>query len=232
MGLHISASGIANAIRRNDITANNIANLRTPGFQSSRADNVDSAGGGVTIGGVSRDTASGGLQVTGRDLDVATSDGFFRVRQPNGDVAFTRDGSFGLNADGEVVTSDGARLDPPVRVPANATSVTVGRDGTVFATVPGELQPQRAGQIEVFEFANASGLEAIGGNLFVPTAASGEGQVLAASGGVIPGAIAQSNVNVAEQAVNTILDTNALRANVNAFRAQDEMLGELLNIRS
>ena len=86
--------------------------------------------------------------------------------------------------------------------------------------------------VEIFEFANAGGLEAIGGNLFVPTAASGDGHVLATSGGVIPGAIAQSNVNIAEQAVNTILDTNALRANINAFRAQDEMLGELLNIQS
>ena len=114
MGLHISASGILNALRRQDITANNVANARSTGFRASRADSSEAPGGGVRLGGVTRGLSPGALESTGRPLDVATTEEYFRVETPDGRTAFTRDGSFGLNADGEVVTSDGARLSPPV----------------------------------------------------------------------------------------------------------------------
>ena len=230
MGLYISASGILTAQRRNDITANNVANLRTTGFRASRGESVETATGGVALSGTTRDTAPGGFETTGRPLDVTSPNGFFQVALPNGGTAYTRDGRFGLNADGEVVTSDGARLNPPIQVPANATSVTVGRDGTVFATVPGQNEPQAAGQIQVVQFANPQGLESLGGNLFAESGASGAPQAAAGTPQVLSGAHEMSNVNLTDQVVNQVLDGNMLQANANAFRAQADLLGELLNL--
>lgn len=230
MGLYISASGILTAQRRNDITAHNVANMRTTGFRASRANSVETATGGVTLGAATRDPAPGGIELTGRPLDVAAADGFFQVTLPDGRTAFTRDGRFGLNANGEVVTSDGARLDPPIQAPANTTSVTVARDGTVLATVPGQNTPQIIGQIQVAQFPNPQGLESLGGNLFAATAASGAPQPAVRPMPVLPGALEMSNVDLTTQTVNQILDRNMLEANVNAFRAQADLLGELLNL--
>lgn len=229
-GLFISASGILNALRRNDVAANNVANLRTSGFRAGQARSVSAATGGVTLGEVSRSGARGPLEVTGRRMDVAAGEGFFRVRLGDGSLAFTRDGHFGLNARGEVVTAAGALLDPPVTAPANATSVSVAADGTVFATVPGNDVPQRLGRIEVFRFPNMQGLEALGANLFGETPASGEPMGLAAAT-VIPGAVEGSNVDLATEQINMLMNRQAFQANVNAFRAQADILGELLNLQ-
>jgi len=229
-GLCVSASGILNAIQRNDITANNVANSRTTGFRAQRADNVEAPGGGVRIGSTTRSDEPGSFQVTNRELDLAASEGFFRVQTAGGQAAFTRDGSFGLNADGQVVTSDGALLNPPITVPGNATSVTVSRDGQVFAQVPGELQPQQVGQIDVFTFANPGGLEAIGGNLFAPTANSGGAQNARQGAGIVQGVLEGSNVSLVREITDQIVNTNAARANADVFRTQSDTLGELLNI--
>jgi flagellar basal-body rod protein FlgG len=229
MGLHISASGILTALLRNDVTANNVANARTPGFKSSRVNDVDTISGGVRTGGINKDMSAGSFQITDRATDVASTEGFFRVLRPDGTQAYTRDGAFGLNAEGELVTSHGSRLDPPVQVPTNATSVTVASDGTVFVTTPGNFEPQRVGQIQVFQFANPGGLESLGSNLLLPTAASGEPQAVTAQ--VESGLLEQSNVNLAEQFTDSMLNRAALRANVNGFRTQNETQGELLNIK-
>lgn len=228
-GLFISASGILDALRRNDIAANNIANLQTPGFQASRADSVSTPGGGVELGGVTRDLSRGPILVTGRPLDAA-ADGFFRVRLADGTIAFTRDGHFGLNAEGRVVTSGGALAEPPIQAPPNSTNVVVTADGSLFATVPGQDSPQLLGRLEVFQFPNERGLQALGGNLFRATEASGEAQVVASGAQVIPGAVEGSNVDLATEQINLLLNRQAFQANVNAFRAQDEVLGELLNL--
>lgn len=229
-GLFISASGILNAQLRNDITANNIANSQTSGFRASRADSVSVQSGGVRLGGVTHDEAQGPIQFTGRPLDVASNDGFFQVERADGTTAFTRDGHFGLNADGEVVTADGSRLSPPIQAPPNATSVSVTSDGTVFATVPGNDAPQAIGQIEVFQFTNPGGLESVGGNQAIETAASGAPTPVTRSIPVLPGAVQGSNVDFTTEQVNLLLNQRAFEANVNAFRAQSEVLGDLLDL--
>lgn len=230
MGLQISASGILNALTRQRITANNVANLGTSGFRAARANSVETAGGGVRVGDISHDNTTGAVQFTGRPTDFAVADGFFRVELADGTTAFTRDGRFGINADGEVVTADGARLSPAIQVPPNATSVTVTRTGTVFATTPDDVTPQRVGQIEVFSFANPDGLEAAGGNLFRATAASGAATPAVQNVAIEQGALNASNVSLATEQTNLLIDTRAAQANINAFRAQADVLGELLNI--
>lgn len=228
-GLFISASGVLNALRRSEITANNVANLRTTGFRAARAESVESAGGGVELGAVSRGGGSGPVEVTGRPLDVTSGDGFFRVRRGDGSLAFTRDGHFGLNANGEIVTAGGARLDPPLTAPPNATSVSVSADGRVFASAGTGEEPQLLGRIEVFIFPNMEGLEAVGGNLYRQSTASGE--AFRVTGELMPGAVQGSNVNLAAEQVNSVLNRHAFQANLNAFRAQSDMLGELLNLQ-
>ncbi|MBI5094260.1 MAG: flagellar hook-basal body complex protein [Candidatus Hydrogenedentes bacterium] len=232
MGLFISASGIIASFRRNDVTANNIANLATPGFQASTALSVDAPGGGTFVGAVTRDSTPGPLEFTGAPLDLAPESGFFRVTLPDGATAYTRSGHFGLNAQGQVVTSGGAQLEPPIAVPANATSVTVLRDGTVNATVPGQLAPQVAGQIQVFQFPNPGGLSALGNGLFRETGASGAANPVSTEAPVLSGALAGSNVDLSTEMVNSLINVHAARANLNAFRAQSDLLGELLNITS
>lgn len=232
MGLQISASGILTAIRRNDITANNVANVRTPGFRASRADNVETLGGGVRIGATGSSATQGSLSATGEALDLFAGDAFFRVRTADGSIAYTRSGNFGIDANGNIATRDGATIDPPIQVPANATSVTVGSDGVVFATTPESIEPRAIGQIEVYTFSNPDGLSAIGGNRFSATAASGSPIASSEEKSFVSGLLQQSNVSLATEFTNATLDVAAVRANANAFRAQNEVLGELLDISS
>ena len=231
-GLFISASGIANAIRRTEVTANNIANMTTTGFRASRTQSVESLGGGVRVGSISPNTRPGSIEVTGQDLDLTAGPGFFQLRSPDGATFFTRDGHFGLNAEGQIVNADGYQLEPPIEVPQNATNVSVLQDGSVFITMPGQINPQPVGQIEVVQFTNPEGLEAVGGNLFRANGASGDPLPFVQTGprGIETGALAGSNVDLATEQVNLLLDRNLLQANVNAFRAQSDVLGELLDI--
>lgn len=228
-GLNTSVSGILAATRRNEVTANNVANLRTPGFQSQRAELNADANGGVRVASTSRDTASGSLQPTGRGLDAAPGrDAYFQVRRGDGSLGYTRAGAFSVNGDGQLTTANGDVVEPPVNVPPNATSVTIGEDGSVFATVPGDLAPQNVGRIETFTFANPQGLSSAGGGTFTPTGASGA--AVSAESRITPGYLEQSNVDLAEEAVKQILDTNLLRANANAFRAQSDLLSDVLRL--
>lgn len=229
-GLFISASGIINALQRTNVAANNIANLRTTGFRASRSSSLSAPGGGVTFSSRRDDGSGASIELTGNPLDVAVGNGFFRVRRPNGEIAFTRDGHFGLNGEGQVVTAGGATLHPPIEVPANATNVSVTSTGAVFVTVSGEATAQKVGQLEVFQFSNVDGLQAVGGNLFVETSASGAPQAVVQSLDLIPGALTSSTTNLATEQVNLLINRQAFSANINAFRAQDEMLGELLNL--
>ncbi len=227
-GLFISAAGILNAQLRQNVTANNIANSQTTGYRASRVDSVETQGGGVQAGSITRSDAQGPLAFSNRSLDVASVNAYFRVRLPDGTTGFTRDGSFRLNGEDQVVTAGGATLDPPIAVPDEATSVRVASNGTVYADVPGQA-PEPVGQLQVFGFPNPGGLEAIGGNLYTQTPASGEA-LPAADNAVVPGALQGSNTDLTTEAVNTTLNKRAFEANVNAFRAQDDILGDLLNL--
>ena len=229
-GLYISASGILNAVRRNEVTANNIANLRTPGFRASRAQSVERASGGVEVGSILRDPRPGPTELTGRPFDLVSREGFFRVTREDGSVAFTRDGNFGLNANGEVVTASGARLQPPISVPPGAQNITVNADGGVFATLSTGAAPTRIGTIEVARFTNPGGLEAIGNNLLRETPASGPPSAVSALPELESGALQGSNVDLVTEQVNLLMNRNAFEANLAAFRVQSEVLGELLDL--
>ncbi len=230
MSLYISASGILNAVERQQVRANNVANLRTPGFRAGRPVSSETPGGGARLSGVQQNNARGPVELTGRPLDLAQSDGFFQVEQQDGSLAYTRAGQFGLNADGEIVTSSGARLSPPVQVPGDATSVAVTSSGEVIATTPGDAPPQVVGQIEVFTFPNPGGLEAQGDGLYSATPASGAATPAGANATLEPNAVQGSNVDLLSEQTGTILDVNAAQANIVAFRVQSEVLGVLLDI--
>lgn len=230
MGLYISASGILHALLRQRVTANNIANLNTPGFRAGRVHGTPDASGGVQADAILHDFTAGPLQYTGRPLDIAAGNAFFRVELADGGFAYTRDGAFGLNAAGEIVTASGARLSPPIQAPANATSVAVARDGSVYATVPDALEPQLLGQIQVYTFTNPDGLESMGGNLYRATSGSGEAQPVMGATQLESGALEGSNVDLGREMVDMTLNTRLLQANVNAFRAQDDLLGTLLDV--
>lgn len=229
MGLYISASGMLTVLERQWVTANNVANWRTAGYRAQTAHTSESAVGGARVDSVRTDNSAGPLEYTGQPLDLASSEGFFQVQLPDGSMAYTRDGHFGLDANGDVVTSSGARLMPPVSAPAGATSVSVTASGQVYATLPGAMTPQPAGQISVFTFSNPNGLQALGGNLFSASDASGPAQPAAAE--VWSRTLESSNVDLTRETVHQVLDLQTFRANLNAFSAQDEVIGELLDLK-
>ena len=234
------------------VIANNLANVNTTGFKRDRADfetlayqqivaaaaNSDSEnkfatglnlGSGVALQGTSKINTQGTLEQTGNALDMAIEGaGYFQVQRPDGSTAYTRAGNFSVTAEGTVVTSDGLPLIPAITVPQGATSVTVGNDGTVSATLQGQAEPTQLGQIELASFMNSAGLQSIGGNLLTETAASGTPQVGAAGldgrGNIRSGNLETSNVNVVEELVDMIETQRAYEVNSKMIKATDEML--------
>lgn len=229
MGLYISASGMLTAQERQRITANNVASLRTPGYRAQNAQTQQTAGGGVSLDAIRTNSAPGPLEYTGAPLDFTAGDGFFQVQRSDGTLAYTQDGRFSLNADGEVVTADGSRLMPPIQVPAGAGSISVTASGQVYAAMPDSMELRPAGQMEVFSFNNPGGLESLGGNLYRATGASGPAQSMTAN--IMNGMLEGSNVDLTRESINQVLDLQAFRANLNAFRAQDETIGSLLDLQ-
>ena len=237
--------------------SNNLANVNTNGFKRGRAvfedlvyQNVRQAGGqqtqeneipsGVYLGTGVRVVANekiftqGSLVETGNAFDVAIQGrGFFEVLMPDGDQAFTRDGSFRLNSDGEVVTAGGLPVQPAINVPDNAQSVTIGSDGTVSVQLPGQPAAVQVGTLQTTDFTNPGGLEPRGENLFFETGASGP--ALQGTPGVdglgtlIQGMVEGSNVNTVEELVNMIETQRAFELNSRAIRTSDEMLQFVTN---
>ena len=250
--LHVARTGLDAQNTKMRVIANNLANVNTTGFKRDRADfetlayqqmiaagaNSDSEnkfatglnlGSGVSLQGTSKINTQGTLTQTGNALDMAIEgSGFFQVQRPDGSIAYTRAGNFSVTAEGTVVTSDGLPLIPQVTVPEGATSVTVGNDGTVSATLQGEATPTQLGQIELATFMNAAGLSSIGGNLLVESAASGTPQVgvagLEGRGSIRSGSLETSNVNVVEELVDMIETQRAYEVNSKMIKATDEML--------
>ena len=257
--LYTAATGMAAQQVNMDVTANNLANVNTTGFKKSRADFQDllyqtirtpgatQAQGvqvptGVQIGLGTRLAATqkiftpGDVQATGNKLDVMIEgDGFFEVRLPSGDSAYTRDGSFKKDSQGRVVTSDGYPVQPDITIPAEAKEITIGEDGTVSVTIAGQSAPQDCGQIQLVKFLNPSGLLSQGRNLYSKTDSSGE--AIAGTPGqdglgtLAQGFVEMSNVKVVDEMVSMIVAQRAYEVNSKSIQTADEMLNIANNLR-
>lgn len=187
---------------------------------------------GVRTVATSRNFGQGNLQQTQNNLDLAVKgNGFFQIQLPDGTTGYTRDGAFKVDANGTVVTNNGFVLQPGITVPANATALTISQDGTVSATVPGQVAPQNLGQLQLANFINPPGLEPLGGNLYAETAASGAPNAGATGtdglGTVQQGFVETSNVNVVEELVAMIATQRAYELNSKAISTSDQMLAKL-----
>jgi flagellar basal-body rod protein FlgG len=213
-------------------------NLRPAGSSTSEASQLPTGlqvGLGVRTAASTRNFSQGALTGTGNNLDLAIKgSGFFQVQLPDGTTGYTRDGAFQVDASGQIVTSSGYALQPGLTVPANATGITVGADGTVAATIPGQVLPQPIGQIQLASFVNPAGLDPRGGNLFSETAASGTPNTGAANsnglGAIQQGFLEGSNVNVVEELVTMIATQRAYELNSKAIQTSDQMLQRLSQV--
>jgi len=234
-GMFNALSGMNAATKRLQNSANNIANLQTPGFKKSDVVSSSLKPGGTTVTAVSRSNAQGGLIPTSNPLDLAISgNGFFQVQSNGGGVAFTRSGSFKVGGDGRLTTANGEALIPEINVPGDATQISVDSQGQVSARVGGANEV--LGQIQLANFNNSSGLSSQGGNTFTESSASGAPVAGAPGDGgfgtIVSGALESSNVDIAEEIVGQTISEAAFKANANIIRATDEMLGTLLDIKA
>jgi flagellar basal-body rod protein FlgG len=210
-------------------------NVRQPGAQSSQQSNLPSGlqiGTGVRTVATERIFTQGNPQLTGNSKDVMVNgSGFFPVLLPDGTQAYTRDGSFQTDQNGQLVTSSGFVVQPAITIPANAESITVGRDGVVSVKLPGTTAPTQVGSLQLATFINPAGLESRGENLYVETGASGNPNLNVpgtnGAGVLMQGYVESSNVNVVEEMVNMIQTQRAYEINSKAITTSDQMLQKL-----
>ncbi|MDP2283419.1 MAG: flagellar basal-body rod protein FlgG, partial [Pseudohongiella sp.] len=208
---------------------------RQPGASSTQNTELPSGlqvGTGVRVVGTQKLFNQGALQTTGEALDLAVNGrGFFEILMPDGTSAYTRDGQFHMSADGEIVTASGHLLNPGINVPQNAQSITIGSDGVVTARLVGQPESVNIGNLNLADFINPAGLQAIGGNLFVQTVSSGTPQQSAPGqngmGLVVQGALESSNVEVVEELVDMITTQRAYEMNSKVISTADQMLSFL-----
>ena len=255
--LWVAKTGLDAQQTRMDVISNNLANANTTGFKSARAafqdlvyQNLRQPGGqtteqtqspsglmlgtGVRVVGSEKLFTQGNIEQTGNSLDVAIQGrGFLQVTMPDGTVAYSRDGSLHMDQNGQVVTSNGYAVDPAITVPANSQSITIGSDGTVSVTLPGQAAPQQVGTMQLADFINPAGLQPNGNNLYLETASSGSPQIgqpgLNGLGTLAQGSLESSNVNVVEQMVDMIETQRTYEMNSKAVSAADSMLQFLTN---
>jgi flagellar basal-body rod protein FlgG len=242
-----------------DNIANNLANSSTAGFRRRRVQFSDLMYQNVVMPGAAatqQTTVAAGLQIglgakpgaseivqaqgdfstTGNPLDLAIKgQGFFQVTMPNGEIAYTRAGTFHLDAQGNMVTSNGNPLEPAITIPTDASSITIGEDGTVSVTQPGQTQAQQVGNIQLALFPNAGGLNSIGQNLFLQTSASGDPVIgtpggAEGLGGLQQGMLEQSNVNVVEEFIQMIVAQRSYESNSKVVSAADQMFQQVNNL--
>jgi flagellar basal-body rod protein FlgG len=253
--LYIAATGMNAQQAQMDVISNNLANVSTTGFKGSRAVFQDlvyqtlrqpganstqetelpsgaQVGTGVQQVATERLYTQGNLQQTGNSKDVAINgNGFFQVQMPDGTTAYTRDGSFQTNAQGQLVTASGYPVVPAITIPNNATSMTIGTDGTVTITQAGASTNQTIGTIQLATFINPAGLESKGENLLAETASSGAPNVATpgvnGAGKLQQGYVEASNVNVVQELVNMIETQRAYEINSKAVQTSDQMLQNL-----
>jgi len=253
--LWISKTGMEAQQLQLDNISNNLANVATNGYKKSHATFEDliyqnlrqsgaassdqtqlptglQVGLGVTPVATARDFTQGSLQQTGNNFDVAISgNGFFQVTMPDGTTAYSRDGSFKVDSNGQLVTSNGYAIQPGITIPAQAQSVSIAADGTVTATLPGQAAPANLGQLQLASFANVGGLDPKGENLYAETASSGTPTAGAPGsnglGKLQQGFVETSNVNVVEELVSMITTQRAYELNSKAIQTSDQMLQRL-----
>jgi flagellar basal-body rod protein FlgG len=257
--LDIASTGMQAQQTNVEVISNNIANMNTTGYKRQRAEFQDllyqnlrrvgttssdtgtvvpsgaQVGLGVKTAAVYRIDEQGNLQQTSNTLDMAISgNGWFQVTLPSGDTAYTRDGTFALSPNGEIVTADGYVVQPGITIPTNATSVTINSDGEVLATVAGTVAPTNVGQIQLAVFPNDAGLSASGGNLLMQTIASGSPVTgvpgSTGFGSVMQGFVETSNVNVVTEMSSLITAQRAYEMNSRVISASDDMLSTLTKL--
>jgi flagellar basal-body rod protein FlgG len=254
--LWVAKTGLQAQDEEMSVTANNISNANTVGYKEERADfsdlmyqNLRQAGAqvdrnvqdptglqigtGVRIDGTEKNFKQGNVQQTGRQLDLMVQgNGFLQVQKIDGTIAYTRNGALSEDEEGNLVTSAGYPIIPQITVPPAATSISIGTDGTVQATIPGQTQPQALGQITLATFSNPEGLENLGGSLYAATTASGvpivgnPGQQ--GVGTILQGALESSNVSIVNELVKMIQIQRAYEMNSNAISIANKM-SEYLN---
>jgi flagellar basal-body rod protein FlgG len=255
--LWVAKTGLEAQQARMSVVAQNLANVNTTGFKRGRAifedllyQNVVQVGGltsqqteaptglnlgtGVRVVATDKQFSQGNLVTTNNPLDLAVEGrGFFEILLPDGTQSYTRDGTFQVNADGEVVTSAGYTLQPSVTIPNSAQSVSVGVDGVVSAVLAGQSDPIQVGTIQLVDFVNPAGLQARGQNLYIETVSSGPPQPgtpgLNGLGRIQQGSLETSNVNVVEELVSMIETQRAYEMNSRAIETSDQMLQHLTN---
>jgi flagellar basal-body rod protein FlgG len=256
--LWISKSGLEAQQTEMDVISNNLANvstngfkrsravfedmlyqtLRQPGAQSSQQTQIPSGlqiGTGVRPVAAERIHTQGNLQQTGNQLDLAINGGgFFQVLMPDGTTAYTRDGSFQTDSQGQLVTASGYQVQPAITIPSNATSVTIGTDGTVTVTQPGVATPTQIGSLQLATFINPAGLQSKGENLYQETGSSGTPNTNTpgsnGTGLIRQGYVETSNVNVVEELVNMIQTQRAYEINSKSIQTSDQMLQRLTQL--
>ncbi|UUR07510.1 flagellar basal-body rod protein FlgG [Sphingomonas glaciei] len=257
--LSIAATGMLAQQTNVDVISNNIANMNTTAFKRQRAEFQDllyqqverpgaGAGGdakapsgiqigaGVRTAGVYRISQQGAFTTTDNKYDLAIEGaGYFQVTLPSGETAYTRAGSFQVSAEGELVTSDGYRLEPGISIPAEAVDVTIGRTGMVQVKLDGQAEMQDVGQLQLASFVNEAGLEARGGNLFLATSASGQPNVASPGdpgfGSLRQGYLEASNVNPVSEITALITAQRAYEMNSRVVKTVDEMLATSSQLR-
>ena len=255
--LWVGKTGLDAQQTRLTAIANNLANVSTTGFKRNRIifedllyQNVRQVGAqatqdtqlpsGLLLGTGVRVTASvklhsqGNLVQTENPLDLAIQGrGYFQILRPDGSIGYTRDGSFQVDSDGQVVTASGDPIEPAITIPSDAVSITVGSDGTVSVLTAGSTTPTTVGNVELADFINPAGLEAIGENLFLESAASGAPTTgtpgLDGLGSLVQGAVESSNVNAVEELVNMIETQRAYEMNSKVISTTDQMLAYVNN---
>ncbi|MGJ8686669.1 MAG: flagellar basal-body rod protein FlgG [Spongiibacteraceae bacterium] len=250
--LWVAKTGLDAQQTRMQVTSNNLANANTTGYKKSRASfedllyqNVRQVGGqtsqqtrapsglhvgtGVRVVSTEKIFQQGTMTQTSNSMDLAINGrGFFQVRLPDGSMAYTRDGSFQLDDQGQMVTNSGHIIEPGITIPEGAQSVTVGTDGVVSVAVAGDPAPIQVGSLQLADFVNAAGLQARGENMYIESASSGSPQTgtpgLSGLGTLAQGSLEGSNVNVVEELVNMIETQRAYEMNSKAIASADQMM--------
>ncbi len=258
--LSIGATGMLAQQRNVEVISNNLANMNTTGYMRRRTEFHDllyqnlrrvgstssdagdivpsgvQLGLGVKLAAVYRIHEQGNLNPTDNAFDLAIQGrGFFQVKMPNGDTGYTRDGTFQLNADGQLVTHDGYAIEPNITVPNNAVDVAINTSGEVLVKLDGQVSYSNVGQIQTAIFPNDAGLESIGSNLYLETPASGNASTAAPGstgyGTILQGFLETSNVNAVEEISNLISAQRAYEMNSKVIQTSDDMMGTLTSLR-